>query len=127
MTFEFEMAPDSMTNAEKIYDAVMRLPYVAFLSFFLIRELSGIRTLIAFHPYVGGDWSFVMALATRVSVVIFFSVMLSFFISRFRPISKYSNWNPKITALLGTLFTYLLLLTPRAPAATDAENRRAYR
>jgi hypothetical protein len=39
----------------------MRLPYVAFLSFFLIRELSGIRTLIAFHPYVGG--------AVRVSTV----------------------------------------------------------
>jgi protein-S-isoprenylcysteine O-methyltransferase Ste14 len=105
-----------MTNAEKIYDALMRLPYVAFQSFFLVREVSGIRTLIAFHPYAGGDWPFVMTIAARVSVVIFITVLLSFYVSRFRPISKYSSWNPKITALLGTLFTYLLLLTPRAPA-----------
>ena len=105
-----------MTNAEKIYDAGMRLPYVVLQLFFLARELSGIRTLIGFHPYFGGDWSFVMTLAARVSVVIFITVLLSFYVSRFRPISKYSSWNPKITALLGTLFTYLLLLTPRAPA-----------
>ena len=104
-----------MTNAEKLYDAVMRLPYVAYQLFFLVREISGLRALIGFHPYVGGDWSFVMMVAARVSIVIFITVLLSFYVSRFRPISKYSNWNPKITALLGTLFMYLLLLTPRAP------------
>jgi len=106
----------SMTNGEKIYDALMRLPYVAFQLFFLVRELTGMRTLIAYHPYAGGDWPFVMTIAARVSVVIFLTVLLSFYVSRFRPISKYSSWNPKITALLGTLFMYLLLLTPRAPA-----------
>jgi len=105
-----------MTNTEKIYDALMRLPYVAFQLFFLVRELTGIRTLIAYHPYAGGDWPFVLTIAARVSVVIFLTVLLSFYVSRFRPISKYSSWNPKITALLGTLFTYILLLTPRAPA-----------
>jgi protein-S-isoprenylcysteine O-methyltransferase Ste14 len=104
-----------MTNAEKLYDAVMRLPYVAYQLFFLVRELSGLRTLIGLHPYVGGDWPFVMMVAARVSLIIFIIVLLSFYVSRFRPVSKYSNWNPKITALLGTLFMYLLLLTPRAP------------
>jgi len=105
-----------MTTTEKLYDALMRVPYAALQLFFLARELSGIRALIAFHPYAGGDWSFVMTLASRVSVVIFITVLLSFYVSRFRPTSKYSSWSPKITALLGTLFTYLLLLTPRAPA-----------
>ena len=111
-----DIVASSMTYAEKIYDALMRLPFAAFQLFLLVRELTGIRTLIAYHPYAGGDWSFVIALAARVSVVIFITVLLGFYVSRFRPISKYSNWNPKITALLGALFTYLLVLTPRAPA-----------
>jgi len=105
-----------MTLPEKLYDAAMRLPYTAFQLFFLVRELSGIRSLIAHHPYAGGDWSFVMTLASRISVILFIAVLLGFYVSRFRPISKYSSWNPKITALLGTLLVYLLLLTPRAPA-----------
>ena len=73
----------SMTTAEKIYDALMRLPYVAFQLFFLVRELTGMRTLIAYHPYAGGDWPFVMTMAARVSVVIFLTVLLSFYVSRF--------------------------------------------
>jgi len=104
-----------MTASEKLYDALMRLPYAALQLFFMVRELAGIRAMIAFHPYAGGDWSFLATLASRVSIVIFIAVLLSFYVSRFRPTSKYASWSPKITALLGTLFTYLLLLTPRAP------------
>jgi protein-S-isoprenylcysteine O-methyltransferase Ste14 len=106
---------NSMTKSEKLYDAAMRLPYVAYQLYFLVRELSGLRMLVGSHPYFGGDWSFVMMVAARVSIIVFITVLLSFYVSRFRPISKYSNWSPKITALLGTLFMYLLLLTPRAP------------
>ena len=105
-----------MTNAEKFYDAVMRLPIVAYQLFLISRELSAIRGLVGFHPYFGGDWPFLMTVSARVAGVIFISVILLLSISRFRPVGKYSNWNPKITALLGTLFTYLLLLTPRSPS-----------
>src|SRR5450759_219834 len=105
-----------MTNAEKFYDAVMRLPIVAYQVFLILRELSAIRGLVAFHPYFGSDWPFLMAVSARVAGVIFISVILLLSISRFRPVGKYSNWNPKITALLGTLFTYLILLTPRSPS-----------
>jgi protein-S-isoprenylcysteine O-methyltransferase Ste14 len=107
-----------MTKAEKFYDALMRLPIVAFQLFLILRELSAIRGLVAFHPYFGGDWRFLMTISARVAGVIFISVILLLSISRFRPVGKYSNWNPKITALLGALFTYLILLTPRS--ASDA-------
>jgi protein-S-isoprenylcysteine O-methyltransferase Ste14 len=103
-----------MTKAEKLYDAVMRLPIVTYQLFLIVRELSGIRGLVAFHPYFGGDWPFLMTIAARVAGVIFVSAILLLSISRFRPVGRYSNWNPKITALLGTLFTYLILLTPRS-------------
>ena len=105
-----------MTTNEKIYDALMRLPFVAVQLYFLNREFAGLRAMVAFHPYAGGDWPFVMALAARVSIVVFITVLLSFYVFRFRPISKYSNWSPKVMALLGGLLTYVLLLTPRAPA-----------
>jgi protein-S-isoprenylcysteine O-methyltransferase Ste14 len=107
-----------MTNTEKFYDAVMRLPIVAYQLFLILRELWAIRGLVAFHPYFGGDWPFLLAVSARVAGVIFVSVILLLSISRFRPIGKYSSWNPKITALLGTLFTYLILLTSRS--ASDA-------
>lgn len=107
-----------MTSAEKFYDAVMRLPIVAYLLFLISRELSAIRGLVGLHPYFGEDWPFLIAVAARVAGVIFISAILFLSISRFRPIGKYSSWPPKITALLGTLFTYLILLTPRS--ASDA-------
>lgn len=107
-----------MTNAEKYYDAVMRLPIVAYQLLLISRELSAIRGLVAFHPYFGGDWSFLMTVSARVAGAVFVSAILLLSISRFRPVGKYSGWKPKITALLGTLFTYLILLTPRS--ASDA-------
>ena len=105
-----------MTAAPKLYDAVMRLPAVLFELYFLVRELAGIRVFVAAHPYFGGDWPFLIALAARVSVVIFIAVLAILFLSRRRPIRKYNAWRPKITALAGMLFTYLILLTPRAEA-----------
>jgi protein-S-isoprenylcysteine O-methyltransferase Ste14 len=107
-----------MTNAEKFYDAIMRLPIVAYQLFLISREFSAIRGLVLYHPYFGGDWSFLMTVSARVAGVIFISAILLLSISRFRPVGKYSSWNPKITALLGTLFTYFVLLTPRS--ASDA-------
>ena len=103
-----------MTSAEKIYDAVMRLPIVAYQLFLISRELAAIRGLVAFHPYFGGDWPFLMTVLARVAGVIFISAILLLSIARFRPVGKYARWSPKITALLGTLFTYLILLTPRS-------------
>ena len=62
-----------MTRAEKFYDAVMRLPIIAFDLFFLGREASGIQGIVANHPYFGGDWPFLMTLAARTSIVTIFS------------------------------------------------------
>lgn len=111
------MTHATMTTTEKFYDAAMRLPIVAVTLFFLGREAAGIRELVATHPYFGGDWPFLMTLAARNSVVIFLAVLASLHLSRYRPISKYDAWNPKITALLGMSLTYLLLLMPRASSA----------
>jgi protein-S-isoprenylcysteine O-methyltransferase Ste14 len=107
-----------MNAKEKLYDAVMRLPIVALTLYFLGREVLGIRGLVAIHPYFGGDWQFLVALAARVSIVLFLAVLASFHASRLRPIGKHTDWKPKVIALLGAFLTYALLLLPRS--APDA-------
>jgi protein-S-isoprenylcysteine O-methyltransferase Ste14 len=104
------------TQRETLYDALMRLPIIAFNLVLLLREVSGIRGLVALHPYLGGDWSFVATLAARVSIVIFLVVLVSLHAARRRPIGKYSTWWPKLTALIGTVLPLVLVLTARAPA-----------
>ncbi len=103
-----------MTRAEKLYDAFMRLPAALFELYVVLRELRGIRSFVAAHPYFGGDWWFLAALTARISLVIFLLVLAVLLLSRYRPVRKYEAWNPKFTALAGMLLIYAILLTPRA-------------
>ncbi len=103
-----------MTTGEKLYDALMRLPIVALTLFFIGREVATLRKLVATHPYFGGDWPFFATVAASVSVSIFLLLLAVLQAFRRRPVRKYEAWHPKIMALLGLSFTYLLLLLPRA-------------
>jgi protein-S-isoprenylcysteine O-methyltransferase Ste14 len=103
-----------MIRDKKIYDALMRLPIVAFTLFLAGRELLSMRSLIATHPYFGGDWAFFTTVAARVSVVVFLVLLVALHAMRRRPVSKYETWGPKITALLGLTIAYVVLLLPRA-------------
>lgn len=105
-----------MTNAEKLYDAMMRTPVIAFDLLFLLRELDGIRQTVAPHPYFGNDIAFYVLIASRVAILVFLLTCIAFHASRYRPVGKHERWYPKIVALLGMLFTLLILLTPRAPS-----------
>jgi len=102
--------------AERIYDAAMRLPIVVFTLFLLARETTGIRELVAGHPYVNGDWPFLGTIAARVSVIMFLAVLAALHIARRRPTSKHVALKPKVVAVLGLTFTLLVLLLPRASA-----------
>ena len=105
-----------MTRAEKLYDVLMRLPVIAFDLIFFARELDNLRHVVALHPYFGNDWSFSIMVASRVALLIFLVTCIAFHVARYRPIGKHATWYPKVIALLGMLFTLLILLTPRAPS-----------
>jgi protein-S-isoprenylcysteine O-methyltransferase Ste14 len=102
-----------MTRSEKLYDAAMRVPIVAFDLFFMVREAMGVRSLVAGHPYFD-DAAFIAGLIARTSIVLFLAANICFHIARYRPVGKYENWQPRVTALAGMLFANLILLTPRA-------------
>jgi protein-S-isoprenylcysteine O-methyltransferase Ste14 len=103
-----------MTAGEKLYDALMRLPIVVLTLFFLVRETGALRQVVGSHPYFGGDWPFAANVAARVSVLMFLILLAVLHASRRRPVRKYETWQPKIVAVLGLSFTFLLLLLHRA-------------
>jgi len=108
-----------MTKTEKVYDALMRLPIIACDLFFLVLELRSMRGVVALHPYFGADVPFLMTLASRSAILVFLIVCIGFHVSRYRPVGKYTTSYPKLIALAGTLFTLLILLTPRAAHAVQ--------
>ena len=106
-----------MTTAEKLYDAVMRVPIVALTAFFIGREALAVRDLVGAHPYLGGDWAFFLTIASRISLMMFLVLLAVLYLFRRRPVRKYSALWPKATALAGLMIPYLLLLMPRTPAS----------
>lgn len=101
-----------------LYDVFMRLPIVLFTLFFLLRDAFALRGLIAARPYFGEEWHFVTSVAARISTMIFLVLLAALHLFRRRPVRKYTAWRPKITALLGLLIIYALMLVP--PADADA-------
>ena len=107
-----------LTSSPRRYDVLMRLPIVLFTLFFLFRDVFALRELVAARPHFGHEWHFFTAVAARISTMIFLVLLAALHSFRRRPARKYTVWRPKITALLGLLIIYALLLVP--PADTDA-------
>src|SRR5437879_934439 len=107
-----------MTTDHRLYDILMRLPIVSFTLFFLVREMIALRDLIAARPHFSDEWHFAIAIVARISVMMFLLLLAAFHLSRYRPVRKYTAWEPKITALLSLFIVYFLILVPRA--ASDA-------
>jgi protein-S-isoprenylcysteine O-methyltransferase Ste14 len=105
-----------MTSSPGFYDAFMRLPVVLFTLFFFFREAIALRELIAARSYFGDEWHFFITVAARISTMIFLVLLAALHSLRRRPVRKYTTWRPKITALLGLLIIYALMLVPRADA-----------
>ena len=103
-----------MTTDRRLYDVLMRLPIVSFTLFFFVRELIALRELIAARPHFADEGQFAMTTAARISVMMFLVLLAAFHLSRYRPVRKYTTWEPKITALLSLLIIYFLMLVPRA-------------
>jgi len=95
------------------YDRLMRLPIVIFTGFFFVRELLNLDMFLA-RPPLGYDWSYISALAARVSLLLFLGLLIFFHMIRSRPVNKAVGWKPKVSALLGLTLGNVLLLLDRA-------------
>lgn len=95
------------------YDRLMRLPILLFTGFFFVRELLGLTDFLA-HPPLAWEWSFTIALAARISLLVFLGLLIFFHSIRSRPVNKAAGLEPKISALLGLTLGNLLLLLDRS-------------
>jgi protein-S-isoprenylcysteine O-methyltransferase Ste14 len=105
---------DTMTVERGLYDVFLRLPIVSFTLFFFVREMSALRGMIATRLYVSDYGQLFFAVAARISVMMFLALLAALHLTRLRPVRKYGTWGPRITALLGLLTVYALVMVPRA-------------
>ncbi len=95
------------------YDRLMRLPILLFTGYFFARELQGLDGFMA-RPPLGWEWNFSVALASRISLLLFLGLLIFFHAIRSRPVNKAAGWEPKVSALLGLTLSNLLLLMDRS-------------
>ncbi len=96
------------------YDMFMRLPIIAISSFFLWRDFNSLRGFVITHPFFDGDWNFLISLSARIGMIFFLVLLVVFHAARYRSVSGYTTFSPRIAALMGMGLAYLLLLFPRA-------------
>lgn len=109
-----------MDRTEVLYDKLMRLPIVLFTGFFFVRELLSLDAFLA-QPPLGFDWSFIGALAARISLLVFLGLLIFFHVIRSRPVNKAVGWKPKISALLGLTLGNVLLLLDRSASSLSLD------
>lgn len=92
------------------------MPILLFTGFFFVRELQGLDELMT-RPPLDWEWNFSVALAARISLLLFLGLLIFFHAIRSRPVNKAAGWEPKISALLGLTLGNLLLLLDRAESS----------
>lgn len=97
---------ERMNSSSRLYDAVMRLPIVAFTVFFLAWEIWALRALMAAHAYLSDYGQLFVSIAARISTMMFLVLLAALHLFRYRPVRKYTSWGPKLTALLGLVIVY---------------------
>lgn len=99
---------------DKHHDRLMRLPIICYTAYFLFHELAGLRDLVGSHPWLDGDFGFLLNLSTRVAVLQFLFLLILFHFVRRQPVRKLARLTPKVDALLGLLLSCFPLLLTRA-------------
>jgi len=104
----------------RAYDVLMRLPLLAWSSFF------GLVTLVVLQQYIGQadpalpSAVYALNIAMRLSVIMYLFVIAAAVIVRLRPTGKAPGIEPRVSALIGTFLFTAVVLFPRrelSPAA----------
>ncbi len=103
--------------ASKTYDLVMRLPGSLYFLAVAGREALAIRDAVAAQMNLA-DPTFLLAMASRLALVLFFATQIALFLIRRRPTLRASGMWPRVSAVIGATLSMAMVLLPRAPLAT---------
>jgi protein-S-isoprenylcysteine O-methyltransferase Ste14 len=101
-----------------MYDKIMRLPLLMWVSFSAATQLVG---SIHYMKTVPIDFIYAINLAMRLSTMSFMLLVAACLIFRSRPNTKATGLEPRVSALAGSFLIYGFALFPRRELTTTAE------
>jgi protein-S-isoprenylcysteine O-methyltransferase Ste14 len=102
--------------SRSVYDALMRLPLLAYAVFAAGSQIVGLHLVTATI-----DAANMIHVAMRLSTITFLLLIAAVVILRTRPSAKASGLEPRISALVGTFLTYGITLFPRHEMSLSLE------
>src|SRR5262249_25726677 len=105
----------------RAYDLLMRLPLLGWSIFCTIMSANGLARYVREADPALPDTVYAINIAMRVSAIIFLVLLAASVILRDRPSGKARGFEPRISALLGTLAVYTFGLFPRCELSLAAE------
>jgi len=107
-------------QSTKAYDVLMASPLILFYAFSLFGLAPQFESALALEP----RWFSVLQIATLVSDVCYFALVIALVVLRRMPVGKSQGAGPRVVALLGANLLIIVALLPRAslspPALTAA-------
>ena len=97
----------------RAYDLLMRLPLLGWSIFCTIMSANGLARYVREADPALPDAAYAINIAMRLSAIAFLVLLAASVILRDRPSGKASGFEPRISALLGTLAVYTFSLFPR--------------
>lgn len=95
------------------YDTLARLPAILYFAFLLSQQL-GVLAHDLLAQSRGGDALAISSILARLAVAALIVTMASLTILRHRPIARAGGLMPRLTAVLGSVFFFAIILLPRA-------------
>jgi protein-S-isoprenylcysteine O-methyltransferase Ste14 len=102
-----------------MYDALMRLPLLGWVSIVAVAQLAGLIEYVDRSSPI--DFVSAVHIGMRASAIIFLLLMATAVILRTRPSTKASGLEPRISALMGTFLMYSIVLFPRCELSLSLE------
>lgn len=97
------------------YNTWMKLPVIVFTAALLVHNVQG---LAAFVQRQGADWASPLSLAvlaSRLAILVFMALLLALYAVRLDPMDKARGLQPRVVAVLGTVWTLSMLWLRPAP------------
>ncbi|HYM32121.1 MAG TPA: isoprenylcysteine carboxylmethyltransferase family protein [Candidatus Cybelea sp.] len=95
------------------YDAVLRIPALAYFALLIGSQINGLADLLATVPERAST-GFAMTVSARLAFIAFLAFQCGLTLFRTRVRGRAAGLRPRAAAILGSVFTFALVLLPRA-------------
>jgi len=102
----------------KIEDLIGRVALISIFMFFAIYGLSGLEKLLA-DPWANDSW--LLDVVVRVAGFLFLLLIVATTLIRLPAKNTAAGWEPRVSAIVGTFFTLVLIVLPKGQISAEAK------